>query len=136
MANLQGQVQAQHVQAKQILQAQAQAQQIANMIYGSQQHIPVAQVNHRGPMSQLNFGSTPHISQQQQQPIPYNNTRPISRDSHQYVNEKGQYIAPISKNQQSYSSYVDNENGGAGTYQYDVCLMLDFYTLYKLCLLQ
>lgn len=114
---MEGQVQAQHVQAQQLFQAQ----QIASIIYGSQQHIPVAQNIHRGPMSQSNFGSSPHISQPHspQQPILYSNVRPMNRDSHQYINEQGQYVAPVLNNHQSYSSYVDNENGSGVMYQYE-----------------
>lgn len=122
LAILESDMQAKHIQAQQLLQAQ----QIANMIYGSQQHIPNATANHRSPMSQTSFGSSPHISQPHspQQPINFNNVRPMSRDPHhQYINDQGQYIAPISNNHQSsYSSYMDNENGsggGGGGYQYE-----------------
>lgn len=123
-------------QARQIqAQQHMQAQQIANLIYGSQQHIPNHQPvnNHRSPMSQASFGSSPHISQphspqQQQQPPPqpihYNNVqRPISRDPqqqqhHQFINEQGQYISPMSNNhhhnQSAYSSYIDNDHSGSG----------------------
>lgn len=114
---MQGQVQAQHVQAQQLLQAQ----KIASIIYGSQQHIPVAQANHRSPISQSNFGSSPHISQPHspQQPIHYSNVRPMNRDSHQFINEQGQYVTPVSNNHQSYSSYVDNENDSGVIYPYE-----------------
>lgn len=118
LVTLESQMQAQHIQAQQLMQAQ----QIANMIYGSQQHIPNAAANHRSPMSQTSFGSSPHISQPHspQQPIHYNNVRqPMNRDSHQYINDQGQYIAPMSNNHQSYSSYMDNENGSGGGYQYE-----------------
>ncbi|XP_055310754.1 patronin isoform X34 [Sitodiplosis mosellana] len=110
-------MQAKHAKAQQIMQAQ----QIANMLFGSQQHISGATSNHRSPISQSNFGSSPHISHPHspQQPIHYNNVRPISRDSHQFINEQGQYVTPVSNNHQSYSSYVDNENGSGGLYQYE-----------------
>lgn len=117
LANLQVHMQAKHAKAQQIMQAQ----QIANMLFGSQQHISATASNHRSPMSQSNFGSSPHISQPHspQQPIHYNNVRPISRDSHQFINEQGQYVTPVSNNHQSYSSYVDNENSIGGLYQYE-----------------
>ncbi|XP_055310750.1 patronin isoform X30 [Sitodiplosis mosellana] len=117
LANLQVHMQAKHAKAQQIMQAQ----QIANMLFGSQQHISGATSNHRSPISQSNFGSSPHISHPHspQQPIHYNNVRPISRDSHQFINEQGQYVTPVSNNHQSYSSYVDNENGSGGLYQYE-----------------
>lgn len=124
LANLQVHMQAKHAQAQQMMQVQ----QIANMLFGSQQHIAGGTSNHRSPMSQTNFGSSPHISQPHspQQPIHYNNVRPISRDSHQFINEQGQYVAPVPNNHQSYSSYVDNENGSSGIYQYEshpVCIL-------------
>lgn len=117
LANLQVQMQAKHVKAQQIMQAQ----QIANMLFGSQQHISGTTSNQRSPISQSNFGSSPHISNPHspQQPIHYNNIRPVSRDSHQFINEQGQYVAPVSNNHQSYSSYVDNEDGSGGLYQYE-----------------
>lgn len=128
LANLQVQMQAQHVQAQQLMQAQ----QIANMIYGSQQHISSAQANQRSPILQSNFGSSPHISQQQspQQPIHYNNVRPASRDTHQFINEQGQYISPMSNNHHSYP-YTDNENINGSLYQHQVCLLLMFCCLKK-----
>lgn len=103
-------------QAQQLLQAQ----QIANILYSSHQNI--SGPSHRSPMSQANFGSTPHITQLQspQQTMNYNNSRHI-RDSHQFINDQGQYIAPISKGNQMYSSGMNNGNGNGnvGMYQYE-----------------
>lgn len=87
LTNQQSQMQAQAIQAQQLLQAQ----QIANMIqyHGSSQNIP-QQYRNMPPPS--NFGSTPHLNQQ-----PYNQQpmimRPPSRDpQHQYINDQGQYV--------------------------------------------
>lgn len=109
IVNLESEMNARQVQAQQLMQAQ----QIANILYGSQQHI--SSPNHRGQLSQSSYGSTPHISQghspqqqHQQQQHHYNNVRPMSRNSHQYLNEQGQYV---SNNHQQYSPYMDNENG-------------------------
>lgn len=112
-------MQAQHVQAQQLMHAQ----QIANMIYGSQQHIP-GQYG-RPSVPQTTFGSSPHLAQQQQyQSVTMiNNMRPPSRDSHiapiQYINEQGQYVSnlPHSQNAQQvvsreHSPFM-NENGGS-----------------------
>lgn len=76
LANLESHMQAQYAQAQQL-----QAQQIANLIYGSQQHIPVPQPNHRSPLSQSNYGSTPHLPQNHSpnQQMHYNNMRSINR---------------------------------------------------------
>lgn len=114
VANLQSQMHAQHVQAQQLLQAQ----QISNIIHGSQQHLPSSPGNHRSPMSQTNYGSLSHISQthSQQQPIYFNNIRAMGRDSNQFINDQGQYMSPLSNNHQS---YIDSENGSGGILQYE-----------------
>lgn len=106
-----------HAQHVQLLQAQ----QISNIIHGSQQHIPSSPGNHRSPLSQTSYGSLSHISQTHspQQPIYFNNVRAMSRDSNQFINEQGQYVAPLPNNHQSYSSYIDSENGSSGIHQYD-----------------
>ncbi|XP_037032835.1 patronin isoform X7 [Bradysia coprophila] len=99
LTNQQSQMQAQAIQAQQLLQAQ----QIANMIqyHGSSQNIPQQYRN----MPPSNFGSTPHLSQ------PYNQQpmimRPPSRDpQHQYINDQGQYIT----NSRECSPFM-NDNG-------------------------
>lgn len=99
LTNQQSQMQAQAIQAQQLLQAQ----QIANMIqyHGSTQNIPQQYRN----MPPSNFGSTPHLNQ------PYNqqqmNMRPPSRDpQHQYINDQGQYIT----NSRECSPFM-NDNG-------------------------
>lgn len=104
----------QHVQAQQRLQAQ----QISNIIHGSQQHIPSSMAIHRSPISQTNYGSLSHIPQtySPQQPIYFNNVRAMGRNSNQFINEQGQYISPASNNHQS---YIDNENGSSGILQYE-----------------
>lgn len=86
LTNQQSQMQAQAIQAQQLLQAQ----QIANMIqyHGSTQNIPQQYRN----MPPSNYGSSPHLNQ------PYNQQpmmmRPASRDAqHQYIiNDQGQYV--------------------------------------------
>lgn len=95
-------MQAQHVQAQQLMQAQ----QIANIIYGSQQHIPG-----RNPMSShSNYGSSPHLSQSQQQQLHYNNIqRPMNREPIQYINEHGQYMSSNASRESS--PYIGQENG-------------------------
>lgn len=85
LTNQQSQMQAQAIQAQQLLQAQ----QIANMIqyHGSSQNIPQQYRNMPPP----NFGSTPHLNQPYNQPTM--SMRPPSRDpQHQYINDQGQYI--------------------------------------------
>ncbi|XP_058055049.1 patronin [Anopheles bellator] len=94
LTHQQNQIQAQTLQAQQLLHAQ----QIANLLnqqYGSQQSIPASTYRpmNTGPL----FGSSPHLPQQQSSPINYG-MRPPSRDPYlsqhtmQYVNEQGQYI--------------------------------------------
>lgn len=76
MVNLENEIHARQIQAQQLLQAQ----QIANMIYSSQQHIaPIP--SHRTSLTQPNYGSTPHIPQTHspQQQIHHNNMRPVGR---------------------------------------------------------
>uniref|UniRef100_A0AAG5DL18 CKK domain-containing protein n=1 Tax=Anopheles atroparvus TaxID=41427 RepID=A0AAG5DL18_ANOAO len=98
----QSQIQAQTLQAQQLLHAQ----QIANLLnqqYGSQQSIPATTYR---PMNTQLFGSSPHLPQQQSSPINYG-MRPPSRDPYlsqhqpqqqqqqqtmQYINEQGQYM--------------------------------------------
>ncbi|XP_037918503.1 patronin isoform X26 [Hermetia illucens] len=98
LATQQNQIQAQHLQAQQLFQAQ----QIANMLnqqYGSQQNLPSQY------RPQQSFGSTPHLPQSYNSPNTYN-SRPPSRDPYQqqpplgsmqqpmqYINDHGQYIS-------------------------------------------
>lgn len=98
-------MQAQHVQAQQLMQAQ----QIANIIYGSQQHIPGQ--HNRNPMSShSNYGSSPHLSQSQQQQMHYNHIqRPMNREPIQYLNEQGQYMS--SNVGRESSPYMVQDNG-------------------------
>lgn len=81
LAEQQGQIQVQTLQAQQLLQAQ-QIANILNQQYSSQQNI--TGLYH--PIQQQ-YGSTPQLSmkaqQQQQQQAPQH---------HQYINEQGQYI--------------------------------------------
>ncbi|XP_064543313.1 patronin isoform X13 [Drosophila montana] len=128
LATQQSQMQAQHLQAQQLMQAQ----QIANMLnqqqtYGSQQHLAEHHYQQR-PMQQ-SFGSSPHLPQAFNAPVSAYNSRPPSRDpyqqqqqqqhhSHQqqpmqmppmqYVNEHGQYMSPPAHYMQPQSLYSDN----------------------------
>ncbi|KRF79885.1 patronin isoform X8 [Drosophila virilis] len=127
LATQQSQMQAQHLQAQQLMQAQ----QIANMLnqqqtYGSQQHLAEHHYQQR-PMQQ-SFGSSPHLPQAFNAPVSAYNSRPPSRDpyqqqqqqhhSHQqqpmqmppmqYVNEHGQYMSPPAHYMQPQSIYSDN----------------------------
>ncbi|XP_030388177.1 patronin isoform X27 [Scaptodrosophila lebanonensis] len=103
LATQQSQMQAQHLQAQQLMQAQ----QIANMLtqqqtYGSQQHLADHHYQQR-PMQQ-SFGSSPHLPQAYNAPVSAYSSRPPSRDPYQqqmqamppmqYVNEHGQYMSP------------------------------------------
>lgn len=118
LQNLESQMQAQHVQAQQLMHAQ----QIANMIYGSQQHIP-GQYG-RSSVPQTNFGSSPHLAQQHQfqSATMMNNIRQTNRDSNiapiQYINEQGQYVSNLTHSQNApqvsheYSPFM-SENGGS-----------------------
>ncbi|XP_023172487.2 patronin isoform X5 [Drosophila hydei] len=126
LATQQSQMQAQHLQAQQLMQAQ----QIANMLnqqqtYGSQQHLAEHHYQQR-PMQQ-SFGSSPHLPQAFNAPVSAYNSRPPSRDPYQqqhhphqqpmqmppmqYVNEHGQYMSPPAHYMQPQSLYSDN--GGA-----------------------
>uniref|UniRef100_A0A182YJE1 Uncharacterized protein n=1 Tax=Anopheles stephensi TaxID=30069 RepID=A0A182YJE1_ANOST len=115
----QNQIQAQTLQAQQLLHAQ----QIANLLnqqYGSQQSIPA---NTYRQMNTQMFGSSPHLPQQQSSPINYG-MRPPSRDPYlpqqhqqqpqqqqqqhtmQYINEQGQYV----QQQVNYGHHSSNNN--------------------------
>ncbi|KAH8418644.1 hypothetical protein KR222_008335 [Zaprionus bogoriensis] len=131
LATQQSQMQAQHLQAQQLMQAQ----QIANMLnqqqtYGSQQHLADHHYQQR-PMQQ-SFGSSPHLPQAFNAPISAYSSRPPSRDPYQqqqqpqpqhhphphqqpmqmspmqYVNEHGQYMSPPAHYMQPQSIYSDN----------------------------
>ncbi|XP_021710418.1 patronin isoform X23 [Aedes aegypti] len=122
----QTQIQAQTLQAQQLLHAQ----QIANLLnqqYGSQQNIQQTIHGTYRPINAQLFGSSPHLPQQnapllqQQSPINYG-TRPPSRDPYlsqqqqlhtlQYVNDQGQYIQQAQQQQQQQQQhYMGYENG-------------------------
>ncbi|XP_062561633.1 patronin isoform X29 [Armigeres subalbatus] len=121
----QTQIQAQTLQAQQLLHAQ----QIANLLnqqYGSQQNIQQTIHGTYRPINAQLFGSSPHLPQQnasllqQQSPINYG-TRPPSRDPYltqqqqlhtlQYVNDQGQYIQQAQQQQQQQQHYMGYENG-------------------------
>lgn len=89
LASQQNQIQAQTIQAQQLMHAQQIANILSQQQYGSQHNISTAGYR---PLNS-SFGSSPHLSQS-----PQYNTRPPSRDQHiqsiQYVNEQGQYIQP------------------------------------------
>ncbi|KAH8372727.1 hypothetical protein KR009_004053, partial [Drosophila setifemur] len=126
LATQQSQMQAQHLQAQQLMQAQ----QIANMLnqqqtYGSQQHLAEHHYQQPRPMQQ-SFGSSPHL------PQAYNySSRPPSRDPYQqqqpmampqpmqFVNEHGQYMSPpqpahyMSPQQQQQPQSIYSDNGAA-----------------------
>ncbi|KAL7735746.1 hypothetical protein ACLKA6_019998 [Drosophila palustris] len=127
LATQQSQMQAQHLQAQQLMQAQ----QIANMLnqqqtYGSQQHLADHHYQQR-PMQQ-SFGSSPHLPQAFNAPVSAYSSRPPSRDPYQqqqqqqhhphqqpmqmppmqYVNEHGQYMSPPAHYMQPQSLYSDN----------------------------
>ncbi|XP_065719781.2 patronin isoform X46 [Drosophila suzukii] len=134
LATQQSQMQAQHLQAQQLMQAQ----QIANMLnqqqtYGSQQHLADHHYQQPRPMQQ-SFGSSPHLPQAYNAPVSAYSSRPPSRDPYQqqhqhqqpqpmampqpmqYVNEHGQYMSPPQPahymqqqpQQQPQSIYSDN----------------------------
>uniref|UniRef100_A0A182N2I7 CKK domain-containing protein n=1 Tax=Anopheles dirus TaxID=7168 RepID=A0A182N2I7_9DIPT len=133
----QNQIQAQTLQAQQLLHAQ----QIANLLnqqYGSQQSIPATTYR---PMNTQMFGSSPHLPQQQSSPINYG-MRPPSRDPYlsqphqqqqqqqqhtmQYINEQGQYVQQqqqqsyghhpnshlVYSREQSQTQLINDQNGG------------------------
>ncbi|XP_046865785.1 patronin isoform X4 [Drosophila willistoni] len=134
LATQQSQMQAQHLQAQQLMQAQ----QIANMLnqqqtYGSQQHL--ADHHYQQPRAmQQNFGSSPHLPQAYNAPVSTYSSRPPSRDPYQqqqapppmampqpmqYVNEHGQYMSPpqpAHAYMQPQSLYSDN---GGGPYNHN-----------------
>ncbi|KAH8280237.1 hypothetical protein KR018_000766, partial [Drosophila ironensis] len=157
LATQQSQMQAQHLQAQQLMQAQ----QIANMLnqqqtYGSQQHLADHHYQQPRPMQQ-SFGSSPHL------PQAYNySSRPPSRDPYQqhqqhqqqqpplampqpmqFVNEHGQYMSPPQPahymspqqaQQQPQSIYSDNgaaynhsHYAGAPPQQYRSSVVFDDY---------
>nr|XP_017019850.1 patronin isoform X28 [Drosophila kikkawai] len=139
LATQQSQMQAQHLQAQQLMQAQ----QIANMLnqqqtYGSQQHLATDHHYQPSRTMQQSFGSSPHLPQAYNAPVSAYSSRPPSRDPYQqqlqhqhqqqqqqpmampqpmqYVNEHGQYMSPpqpahYMPQQQPQSIYSDN---GAG----------------------
>ncbi|KAH8384181.1 hypothetical protein KR200_005296, partial [Drosophila serrata] len=117
LATQQSQMQAQHLQAQQLMQAQ----QIANMLnqqqtYGSQQHLATDHHYQPSRTMQQSFGSSPHLPQAYNAPVSAYSSRPPSRDPYQqqlqhqhqqqqqqpmampqpmqYVNEHGQYMSP------------------------------------------
>ncbi|XP_041784850.1 patronin isoform X4 [Anopheles merus] len=137
----QSQIQAQTLQAQQLLHAQ----QIANLLnqqYGSQQSIPT---NTYRPMNTQMFGSSPHLPQHQQQSSPINyGMRPPSRDPYlhqqqqqqqqhtmQYINDQGQYVQPqanyghhpnsnshlVFSREQSQTQLINDHNGGGNQYR-------------------
>ncbi|XP_055529667.1 patronin isoform X5 [Wyeomyia smithii] len=126
----QSQIQAQTIQAQQLLHAQ----QIASLLsqqYGSQQNIQQTTHGTYRPINTQLFGSSPHLPQQagllqqqppQQQQSPLNyGTRPPSRDPYltqqqqmhtlQYINDQGQYIQQAQQQPFPNSSHLPYENG-------------------------
>lgn len=99
LANQQSQIQAQTIQAHQLLQAQQIAtllsQQQQQQQFGSQHN--VSSSNYR-PLN-ASFGSSPHLNQSSSF-----SSRPPSRDPNQhvlnYVNDQGQYIHSYQQQQQ------------------------------------
>ncbi|XP_033247801.1 patronin isoform X36 [Drosophila miranda] len=134
LATQQSQMQAQHLQAQQLLQAQ----QIANMLnqqqqtYGSQQHLSDHHYQQQQRPMQQSFGSSPHLPQAYNAPVSAYSSRPPSRDPYQqqqhqqqhqqqqqqpmampqpmqFVNEHGQYMSPPQPSHyQPQSIYSDN----------------------------
>ncbi|XP_017961427.1 patronin isoform X46 [Drosophila navojoa] len=98
LATQQSQMQAQHLQAQQLMQAQ----QIANML-NQAFNAPVSAYNSRPP------SRDPYQQQQQQQHHPHQ--QPMQMPPMQYVNEHGQYMSPPAHYMQPQSIYSDN--GGA-----------------------
>uniref|UniRef100_A0A336MXI7 CSON005804 protein n=1 Tax=Culicoides sonorensis TaxID=179676 RepID=A0A336MXI7_CULSO len=106
LASQQSQIQAQTIQAQQLMHAQ----QIANILSQQQQYGSQHNINTTGyrPLNS-SFGSSPHLSQS-----PQYNTRPPSRDQHiiqqnvQYVNDQGQYIQ--NQSQSSYPQVVQGNH--------------------------
>ncbi|XP_063709467.1 patronin isoform X3 [Culicoides brevitarsis] len=99
LASQQNQIQAQTIQAQQLMHAQQIANILSQQQYGSQ--VNISNSGYR-PLNS-SFGSSPHLSQS-----PQYNTRPPSRDHHQmqtiqYVNDQGQYV---NNSQPSYPVYA------------------------------
>ncbi|XP_039480568.1 patronin isoform X33 [Drosophila santomea] len=132
LATQQSQMQAQHLQAQQLMQAQQIANMLNQQTYGSQQHLADHHYQQQRPMQQ-SFGSSPHIPQAYNAPVSAYSSRPPSRDPYQqqlhhqqqqpmpmpqpmqYVNEHGQYMSPPQpahympqQTQQPQSIYSDN----------------------------
>ncbi|XP_017078345.1 patronin isoform X29 [Drosophila eugracilis] len=133
LATQQSQMQAQHLQAQQLMQAQQIANMLNQQTYGSQQHLADHHYQQQRPMQQ-SFGSSPHLPQAYNAPVSAYNSRPPSRDPYQqqlqhqqqqpmampqpmqYVNEHGQYMSPPQPahympqqpQQQPQSIYSDN----------------------------
>ncbi|XP_065368106.1 patronin isoform X9 [Calliphora vicina] len=114
LATQQNQIQAQQMQAQQLLQAQ----QIANMLnqqqqnFGSQQHLADPYPT-RPLQNQPNFGSSPHLPQSFNPGVVVNpyGSRPPSRDPYQqmqtmpvqYINDNAPYLYPQQQQQQQQS---------------------------------
>ncbi|XP_015039463.2 patronin isoform X38 [Drosophila pseudoobscura] len=154
LATQQSQMQAQHLQAQQLLQAQ----QIANMLnqqqtYGSQQHLSDHHYQQQQRPMQQSFGSSPHLPQAYNAPVSAYSSRPPSRDPYQqqhqqqqpmampqpmqFVNEHGQYMSPPQPSHyQPQSIYSDNgapynnhspHYGAAAPPQYRSSVVFDDY---------
>ncbi|XP_041450279.1 patronin isoform X6 [Drosophila obscura] len=154
LATQQSQMQAQHLQAQQLLQAQ----QIANMLnqqqtYGSQQHLADHHYQQQQRPMQQSFGSSPHLPQAYNAPVSAYSSRPPSRDPYQqqqqlpqpmampqpmqFVNEHGQYMSPPQPSHyQPQSIYSDNgapynnhspHYGAAAPPQYRSSVVFDDY---------
>nr|XP_017019849.1 patronin isoform X27 [Drosophila kikkawai] len=138
LATQQSQMQAQHLQAQQLMQAQQIANMLNQQTYGSQQHLATDHHYQPSRTMQQSFGSSPHLPQAYNAPVSAYSSRPPSRDPYQqqlqhqhqqqqqqpmampqpmqYVNEHGQYMSPpqpahYMPQQQPQSIYSDN---GAG----------------------
>ncbi|XP_064543329.1 patronin isoform X28 [Drosophila montana] len=96
LATQQSQMQAQHLQAQQLMQAQ----QIANML-NQAFNAPVSAYNSRPP-------SRDPYQQQQQQQHHSHQQQPMQMPPMQYVNEHGQYMSPPAHYMQPQSLYSDN----------------------------
>ncbi|XP_016976487.1 patronin isoform X31 [Drosophila rhopaloa] len=133
LATQQSQMQAQHLQAQQLMQAQQIANMLNQQTYGSQQHLADHHYQQSRPVQQ-SFGSSPHLPQAYNAPVSAYSSRPPSRDPYQqqlqhqqqqpmampqpmqYVNEHGQYMSPPQPahymqqqpQQQPQSIYSDN----------------------------
>ncbi|XP_051861558.1 patronin isoform X39 [Drosophila albomicans] len=96
LATQQSQMQAQHLQAQQLMQAQ----QIANML-NQAFNAPVSAYSSRPP------SRDPYQQQQQQLHHPHQQ-QPMQMPPMQYVNEHGQYMSPPAHYMQPQSIYSDN----------------------------